>query len=88
MSAHYIEHDAGAHHVYLHDGRGHRTRIGPRGGWPTPRKAIDYADALDRASGGATPIPDVPPRLGMDAVVPPEPRTRHRGSGRRKDRSL
>lgn len=47
MSLHFIEYDGGMHHVYVHDGRGHRTRIGPRIGWEKPRDAIDYANSLD-----------------------------------------
>ena len=74
--------DDGNHYVFTL-GRGMaRIDVGPRHGWPTPRQAVDYANALDRAFGGASPIPAVP-LPGTDAEVPPEPRTTPRLRARR-----
>ena len=86
MSLHFIEYDGGMHHVYVHDGRGHRTRIGPRIGWEKPRDAIDYANSLDRESpsplrstGEPAPASGIlPPVEEVVVGSPVEPRGRRR----------
>lgn len=86
MTAHYIEHDGGQYHVYVHDGHGHRTRVGPRIGWDTPRAAAQYADLLDqrspsplRDSGEGIPESRSLPLPDLSAVPSPDaPRGRRR----------